>query len=440
MAPLGKSLSGIHVPHHKNTMDKPTEAIPTPDTVLISMAQHIGAPCKPLVAKGDDVKVGQKIGDVDAFVSAPIHSSVSGKVVGVEKVMSIQGTMDPMVVIQTDKKQEVSEEVKPPTVNNKDEFIKAVRESGLVGLGGAAFPTSIKYNPKNLDEVDTFIVNGAECEPFITSDYRTMLEEAEDIIEGAALVMKYLDLPKCYIGIEDNKPVAIKKLQELAAKKEGMEIVTMKAVYPKGAEKVLIYETTGRVLGPGKLPADIGVIVSNITSISFLAKYFKTGMPLIEKKMTVDGDVIVEPKNVKAPIGTRIYEIVEYCGGYKDRPAKVLMGGPMMGRAIADDGKPILKNNNAILAFGPKFLDKQDRVETQCINCGKCVKSCPLSLMPTMLMKAYDKRDADKLKKLSVDICMECGCCSYVCPANKQLSLINKLGKAVVKEASASGK
>jgi electron transport complex protein RnfC len=432
---MRKTLRGIKLNHSKNTMGHETEYLPTPGEVRISMSQHIGASCEPLVAVGDTVKIGQKIGDTDAFVSAPVHSSVSGKVTSIEPVMSIKGTYDPMVTIKTDGKHALWEGIEPPAVRTREEFLAAVRESGVVGLGGAAFPASVKYAPKNLADVDTLIINGAECEPYITSDYRTMIEQAADVVAGAEIVMKHLETPHVCIGIESNKPKAIALLTELV-KDKPIRVIKLRSLYPRGAERVLIYETTGKALPPGKLPADIGVLVSNVTSIAAIAHYFKTGDPLTRKRLTVDGDAVADPKNVMAPIGTKVYEIVDFCGGYKAQPRKLLMGGPMMGRSIYDDGKPIIKNNNAILAFSETEVAKMGH-ETQCINCGRCLDNCPIELMPTTIMRAYERGDSDDLKSLNVEICMECGCCSYVCPARKPLSLMNKMAKALIRESDA---
>ena len=429
---VSKHLPAIHVEHHKNTMNCPTEKMPIPDKVYVSMVQHIGAPCQPKVAVGDLVKVGQVIGDSDAYVSAPIHSGASGKVTAIETTMTSMGIWDPIVTIVLDKKQEVVEGLAPPVVTDKDSFLKAVRDSGLVGLGGAAFPTHVKFNPKNLDEVDTLIINGAECEPYITSDYRAMLEDTDYIIGGIKNTMKYLGIKRCIIAIEENKAPAIKLLRDLLKDSPEIEVMELRSLYPQGAERVLIYEATGRVMPLGKLPADIGAIVSNITSIITLEKYLQTGMPLVAKRITVDGTAVRTPKNVEVLIGTPINEIIEFCGGYKRVPRKILMGGPMMGRAIYDDGTPLIKNNNAILAFDKEWAEFPK--ETACINCGRCVKACPLHLMPTSIFKAYDKKDIETLKKLKVPLCMECGCCSYVCPAKKQLSFINRLAKQLVQE------
>lgn len=429
-----RHLQSIKVSHEKHTAACETQVMPIPDTVSISMSQHIGAPCSPLVKKGDYVKVGQPIGDTDAFVSAPIHSSVSGTVTGIERIRSVMGGEDPIIVIETDKKQESWEEVKPPEINSREDFIKAVRNSGLVGLGGAAFPTHIKYNPQNLEEVDTLIVNGAECEPFITSDHRLMLENTQDIIDGALLVMEQLGLKKGYIGIEENKPDAIALLDKMLAEQNHPELktVTLRARYPQGAERVLVYEITGKKMDAGVLPAQLGVILSNITTIAFVGQYFKDGMPLVSKRITVDGSAVAEPKNIIAPIGTSISDIIGFCGGYKAEPKKILMGGPMMGRAVFSDRVPLVKNNNAILAFaGEQALVPE---ETGCINCGRCHKACPFKLLPTAFADAYENRDTERLNQLQINQCMECGSCAYVCPAKRPLGFINKLSKALVKE------
>ncbi len=435
MSSNAKHLHSIDAGHYKNTAGCETEVMPIPSVVKISMSQHIGAPCKPLVKKGDEVKLGQVIGDTDAFVSAPIHSSVSGKVTGIETQRNAMGGFDTLVVIEPDKEQTLCEDIQPPEITDMDSFIKAVRASGLVGLGGASFPTHIKFNPKNRDEVHTLIINGAECEPFITSDHRCMLEDTQNVIDGAQLVMKMLELDMCYIGIEDNKPDAIALFDKMFAEQglSNMKTFPLNASYPKGAERVLIYEVTGTEAPAGVLPAELGVIVSNVTSIAFLGQYIKDGIPLTTKRMTVDGDVINTPKNIVAPIGTQISDIVAFCGGYKEAPSKILMGGPMMGRAIYSDAMPVVKNNNAILAFSKKasFIPE----ETACINCGRCHTACPFNLLPTGFADAFESKNAQMLSDLQIMQCMECGSCSFVCPARRPLAFINKLSKAMVKEA-----
>lgn len=436
MSQQRKHLHSIHVAHHKNTDKCETVIMPVPSEVCIPMSMHIGAPCKPLVAKGDTVKVGQLIGDTDAFVSAPIHSSVSGTVKAIEEQRNAMGGYDQVIVIETDGKQEVAEGIEPPKAETREEFVAAIRKSGLVGLGGASFPTHIKFNPQNLDEVETLIVNAAECEPYITSDHRLMLEDTQDIIDGMKLVMKHLELKKGYIGVEGNKPDAIEKLKATIAEQglaDSMEVVTLQTTYPQGAERVMVYEITGKHMAAGVLPASLGIILSNVTSIAFVGKYFRTGMPLVEKRMTIDGSAVTNPGNIIAPLGTRIADIMEFCGGYKAEPKKILMGGPMMGRAIFSDALPVVKNNNAILAFsGPQALVPE---ETNCINCGRCHNACPFNLLPTALSDAVEAKDAERLDQLQVMQCMECGSCAYVCPARRPLGFNNKLGKAILKEA-----
>ena len=340
MGQQGKHLNSIKVSHEKHTAGCATEIMAIPETVCISMSQHIGAPCKPLVKKGDQVKVGQLIGDTDAFVSAPIHSSVSGTVKEISTIRSVTGGDDQVVIIETDGNQDVYEEIKPPVINDMKDFIAAVRASGLVGLGGASFPTHIKLNPKNLEEVDTLIVNAAECEPFITSDHRLMLENTEYIIKGAVAIMKHLGLKKGHIGVEENKPDAIEKLRKVIADmghSGDIEVNVLRARYPQGAERVMIYEITGKTLRAGMLPADVGVILSNVTTIAFIGQYLETGRPLTTKRVTVDGNAVAEPKNIIVPIGARIADVIAACGGYKAEPKKILMGGPMMGRAVYSD-------------------------------------------------------------------------------------------------------
>ncbi len=437
MGQQSKHLNSIKVSHEKHTAACATEKMAIPETVCISMSQHIGAPCQPLVAKGDTVKVGQPIGNTDAFVSAPIHSSVSGTVKEVSWIRSVVGGQDQVVVIETDGKQEVWEEIKPPVVNSMEDFIAAIRASGLVGLGGASFPTHIKLNPKNLDEVNTLIVNAAECEPFITSDHRLMLEDTEYIIKGIEAIMKHLNLKIAYIGVEGNKPDAIAKLEEVIAERGESDIIKVQVLrtrYPQGAERVMVYEVTGKTLNAGEIPSQLGIVLSNVTTIAFIGQYLETGRPLTTKRVTIDGSAVAEPKNIIVPIGARIADVIAACGGYKAEPRKILMGGPMMGRAVYSDEFPIVKNNNAILAFDAEQTLIPE--ETGCIKCGMCTRACPFNLLPVSLATAYNMKNVDKLNQLKVMQCMECGSCSYVCPAKRPLSFMNKMAKGLVKEAA----
>lgn len=426
------NLNGVKVPHHKNTMNCETVSMPVPATVTIPLLQHMGAPCTPVVKLKDEVKVGQLLAQAGPGLSVPIHSSVSGTVVRIEDFINPGGVRTQSIVINTDGLQTVDESVKPPVVEDHASFVEAVRNSGLVGLGGAGFPTFIKLNPKNLEEVDTLVINGAECEPYITADNREFLENGKNVVKGIELVCRYLAIDHVFIGIEDNKPEAIAKMEELIKDRFGWKVVALKSKYPQGAEKVLIYETTGKVVKEGQLPADQGVIVMNVSSVAFVASYIETGMPLVSKRLTVDGSAVAEPKNVLAPIGAHYGDVIEFCGGYKAEPKMILMGGPMMGIAVPNDDYPVVKNNNAILAFAEE--DTLLRDENPCIRCSRCVNACPVLLMPAAIDKAVLAKDLDTLAELKVNLCIECGCCSYVCPAGRYLTLRNKMAKKMLRE------
>ena len=425
-----KTLPGVHVPHHKNTNDSVPQAMPVPAKVYISLHMHMGAPCNPLVKKGDYVKVGQLIGSSDAFMSARTHSSVSGTVEAITTMTTSIGNVDQVVVIATDGKQEVSEEVQPPVVNNYQEFLEALKCSGLVGLGGAGFPAHVKFNLKDLNAVDTLIINAAECEPYITTDLRTILDKSDMLLKGIKAVQKYMEIGKVYIGIEDNKPECIARYRELVKNEQNMEVMPLKAMYPQGGEKVLIYHVTGEKVPEGKLPLDVGAVVLNCTTISSIARYCRTGLPLVKKCVTVDGSAVKNPMNVLVPIGMRMKDVFEATGGFKEEPKMVLYGGPMMGIAVPDLEQPILKNTNAILAFGEAEATPPE--PTACIKCGKCIAHCPLSLMPCEMETAYKKGNIERLMHLKVNLCMECGCCSFICPAHRPLVQTNKLAKAQV--------
>ena len=433
---FSKSLNGVKVPHSKNTAEMETVKMPVPDKVVIPMKQHMGRECTPTVKLTDLVKVGQIIGDTDAFIGAPIHSSVSGKVTKIDEIIGTDGNPIKAVEITTDKLQEIDESIKAPEVTDLPSFAAAIRASGLVGLGGAGFPTHVKLMPKNLDEVTTLLVNGAECEPYITADNRSMLEDTDDIVEGIKLVKQYMNLSTVIIGVEDNKPQAIAKLQEAVSGIEGASVKALKAQYPQGGEKVLIFECTGKAVPEGKLPSDVGCVVMNVSTIAFVAKYMRTGVPLITKRLTVDGDAIAEPKNVEVAIGTSFSDVIDFCGGFKTEPKKIIMGGPMMGFAVPTVNYPVLKNNNAILAFSAAKTAEAEKPETACIRCGRCVNACPFSLMPAAIEKAYKAGNVDGLKALKVNLCMECGCCAYVCPAKRNLVSVNRLAKKMIVERS----
>lgn len=428
---------GANVPHLKNTAECPTDLLPTPDKVVIPMQQHIGTPCEPIVKVGDLVKAGQLIGDSPSVVSAPIHASISGKVTALGEILMPFGVKCKAVTITSDGENTVDETLTPPHIESKTDFLQAIRSSGLVGLGGAGFPTSVKLNPKNIQEVNTLIINGAECEPFITSDYREFMENPDDVVEGVLRVKKFLEMDEVYIGIENNKPEAIKLMTKKLENHSDINVVTLKSRYPQGAEKVLIHEVCGKVVPEGKLPADVGVLVMNVASVGFINRYCKTGIPLISKRLTIDGGAIGHRKNIRVPIGTMISDVARYCGGYAQPVRKILMGGPMMGTALYTEDFPVLKQNNAILFFSDENLPKHNH-ETACIRCGRCVRTCPMSLMPLEVERAYKLGDTELLEKLKVGICMECGSCEYNCPAKRPLVSTMRLSKQAVRAAKAN--
>lgn len=439
LKPAAKGHGGAHVKHHKNTSAVPVERMPIPASVTIPLSQHIGAPNEAQVKVGDEVKVGQVIGSTDAFVSAPVHASISGTVTAIKPVKIVNGNMVNAVTIESDGKMELAETVKPPVIESKQDFLNAVRASGLVGLGGAGFPTHVKLAFKEDAGVDTLIINAAECEPYITVDHREMLDRPEDILYGVKELVKWLGFQNAFIGIEDNKPDAfeslLKTMEENADLKDVAKLICLPSTYPQGAEKVLIYSATGRQVPPGKLPSDVDCVVMNVQSVSTLSRFLRTGKPLVSRSLTVDGSAIANPKNLRAPLGTMYSEILEYCGGFKSDPYKVMAGGPMMGIATPDIEVPLLKNNNAITALAKDAVKvKQTRA---CIRCGRCVDACPMNLEPTLIEKKAHLKDLDGLNKASVMTCMECGSCAFACPSGRPLVQYMRLGKTIIREAGA---
>lgn len=431
------SLKGVHVPHRKNTADQPAVRMEPPKTVTIPMSMHIGAPAKPIVKIGDPVKVGTLIAEVGGAVSAPIHASVSGKVTKIVDHLLPDGRTVPAVVIESDGAMTADESLTPPVVNSRETFVEAVKNAGIVGLGGAGFPSFFKLNADPV-KIEYLIVNGAECEPYVTSDTFTMQTRGDDMEVALNAMKSCLGIKHVIFGIENNKKKAIESMKRLADKVNGdctVEVKVLPSIYPQGGEKVLIYHTTGKVVPAGKLPIDVGCVVINCTTLAAIGSYLQTGMPLVKKCVTVDGGAVKEPKNLIVPIGTAMSELFEFCGGLKESPAKVIYGGPMMGITVPDTSAPILKNTNAILALTAKEV-KQPKT-TACIRCGSCTNTCPFGINPAAIARAYAKRDAAALNELSLMTCMECGCCSFVCPANRPLVQTNKLGKVFLKEEQA---
>lgn len=437
MSAISRVRGGVAVAHNKNTADMKAERIPEPSTVVLPMQQHIGSRCTPTVKVGDIVKVGQLIGDSDKPLTAPIHASVSGKVRAINNVKLANGHMTFAVTIESDGRLEDYEGIEPPSVKSREDLIAAVRASGLVGLGGAGFPAHIKLNYPKDRFVDTLVINAAECEPYITVDYRECIENTQDIMEGIQLLVDMLEFRKVVFAIEDNKPLAIeafKKAIDADKSKYGaFNVMSLKSKYPQGAEKVIVESATGRRIPPGKLPLDVQTVVMNVASCGFISRYLKTGKPLVSRTMTVDGTAIMNPKNVRVPIGISVQEVIDFCGGFKGEPYKLIAGGPMMGTALVETSVPVLKKDNAILAFSKEGM--KIKKETQCIRCGRCAAVCPMSLAPTLIEQCTVSKDVKGLQSLGINVCMECGSCSYACPAGKPLVQYMRLGKEIVREA-----
>ena len=433
MKKLPRSFAGgVHPPHHKKYTEK--LAIRTarePELVVIPLVQHLGAPCEPMVKAGEPVDVGQRIGEASAFVSAPVHASVSGKVMKVEpRLHPALGKPVPSVVIESDGENRWHESIEPRAVEDltPEEIVKTMRDAGLVGLGGAAFPTAVKFSPPKEKPIDTLLLNGAECEPFLTADHRLMLEGAEDIVAGMRAMMRALGVTRGLVCIEDNKPDAQQTMEKVLQHESEIELVSLKTQYPQGSEKQLIKAALNReVPPPPGLPMDVGVVVSNVGTAFALAQAFKTGMPLVERVVTVTGPAIEEPANLLVKIGTLFSHLIHECGGYKEEPHKLIMGGPMMGIAQFSTEVPVIKGTSGILALGEK--DARELEATACIKCGRCVDVCPMQLVPA-LISAYAEREwYDKTEELHAADCVECGSCSFICPARRPLVQAIRMAK-----------
>ncbi len=433
-----KGRGGVSIAHNKNTAEMSVVRIPAPPIVKLAMQQNIGAPCTPVVKVGDEVKVGTLVGDSDAYVSAPVYSSVSGTVKEIKDIKLASGVVTKAVVVESDGLM-TEADFTPPEITDTESFIRAVRASGLVGLGGAGFPAHVKLNLPQNANIDTLIINAAECEPYITVDYRECLENGGDIMRGVTAVSKYLNIDSVIIAVENNKPKAIEVLKKIADSDndvgDKIKIMTLKSRYPQGAEKMIIQSATGRRIPPGKLPSDVGCVVMNVASIAFVGRYIATGKPLVSRSMTIDGSAIKNPMNLRVPVGTMMDYIIDYCGGFTEQPEKIVCGGPMMGTALTGIEYPVLKGNNAILAF--KKGDLSNKKETDCIRCGRCAQACPLSLVPTNIERFAKTGDVKKLKEAGTMVCMECGSCAYSCPAGKPLVQHMRLAKAIIREKEA---
>ena len=427
-------FGGVHPKENKwYACDKETVVFPEPDVLVIPMSQHIGAPCKPLVKKGDLVTVGQKIGD-NQGLCVPVHASVSGKVKAVSAMAHTNGSTVMSVVIENDHQGTLCEDIKPRTQEEVDalsneDLIGIIREGGIVGMGGATFPTHVKLSG-GIGKVDTVIVNAGECEPYITSDDRLCREQPEKLISGLKIVMRIFGLKEGHIGIEDNKPEAVKAMQACLTKEDGIIIDVLPAKYPQGAEKQLIYAVTGREVPSGGLPAAVGCAVFNAATVKAIHDVVYDGMPLIKRIVTVSGDILMEPKNLLVPIGTSFEVLIDACG-YKENPYKVLSGGPMMGAAQYDLSVPTIKGVNAITVLGAS--NRYEVTDCRCLRCGKCIDACPMKLVPVLMYKAMQSNDIQEMKDNNIMDCIECGSCAYTCPASVPLVQGFRVAKQLIR-------
>ena len=423
---------GVHPSEHKEYSEHiALKRFPDPTTVVIQMSQHLGAPANPIVQVGDTVKVGQVIGEAAGFISAPVHSSVSGTVVAVEPRMhGTRGCEMTAVVIESDGKNTLHESVQPNKPLDEltpDEIIEIIKNAGIVGMGGAGFPTCVKLKPAK--PVDTILLNGCECEPMLTADHRVLLEFADDIVFGLKAVLKTTGAEKGLIVIEDNKPDAIELLQSKVADIDNIDVFVARTKYPQGAEKTLIKRVMGRIVPNGGLPADVGVVVSNISTVKAISDAIQKGMPLIERVATVTGPKIKNPGNFIVKIGTNVQDLIEYCGGTTDDDVLIKMGGPMMGFALSDTNVPMMKGSNGIIAIETDVTEP-----VACIKCGRCVDVCPMELSPLYFAKYADDQNWQGMKDKGVMNCVECRCCEYICSSKIPIVSKIKAGKLAVRE------
>ena len=430
-------FGGIHPKEYKQyAEDRPIQLFPEPDLLVIPMQQHIGAPCRPLVKKGDSVTMGQKIGDSEGLC-VPVHASVSGKVKAVEMRPHSSGMTVMSVVIENDHLDTLCPEIQPRTQAQADalspeELMQIIREAGIVGMGGAAFPTHVKLS-SGLGKVDTIIITVSECEPYIVADDRLCREYPAEVLSGIRIVMKILGLKEAHIAVEDNKQTAIDTFRREIDPRSGIVLDVLKTKYPQGAEKQLILAVTGRQVPSGQLPAAVGCAVFNAATCKAISDAVYSGLPLIHRVVTVSGDIVMEPKNLLVPIGTSFNDLLEAVG-HEGNPYKVLSGGPMMGAAQFDLSVPVIKGTNAVTVLGSR---NRFAVQTpHCIRCGKCMEVCPMHLMPVFMYQAERSGDTEELKKLGIMDCIECGCCAYTCPATIPLVQSFRAGKQRVRSAA----
>lgn len=426
---------GIHPEYQKGlTSGKPVIDANLPQRVVIPLSQHTGAPAKPEVNIGDEVKRGQLIGSPPSFISAPVHSSISGKVVAIADFLHPSGRMITSIVIESDGKDEVISFKENADYMNlgADEIKAIIKDAGIVGLGGAAFPTNVKLSPPKEKLIDTVIINGAECEPFLTADHRLMVERPQEIVEGLKIIMKTLGVNKGYIGIETNKQDAIEKMKAVVSKESNIEITPLEVKYPQGAEKMLIKAIKGREVPCRGLPMDVGVVVQNVGTALAIYEAVRYGKPLIERVLTVTGKGVKEPKNMMVRIGALLSDIVEQCGGLVDGAVKVIVGGPMMGFAQWSLDVPVVKGTSGILVLTEDEYIPSDEYFS-CIRCGSCIDACPMGLNPSMLSILSEKGRYEESKEYNLFDCFECGSCAFVCPSKRPMVQFIRLAKSQVK-------
>lgn len=416
-------VGGIHPYDGKDlSKDKPIREVLPKGDLVYPLSQHIGAPATPIVKKGDRVLTGQKIAEASGFVSAPIYAAVSGTVKAIEERRVVTGDKVMSIVIENDGLYEEVEYKKAASLDKlkKEEIIEKVKEAGIVGMGGAGFPTFIKLSPKEPEKIDYVIVNCAECEPYLTSDYRRMLEEPNKLIEGLKVSLRLFDKARGILAVEDNKPDCIELLKRLTKDEDRISVKALKTKYPQGSERQLIFAVTGRAINSSQLPADAGCVVNNVDTVVAVYHAVIEGRPLMERIVTVTGDAIADPCNFKVRIGTNYHELIEEAGGFKSEPEKIISGGPMMGFAIFDLDVPTTKTASALLCLTQDEVSKS--APSACINCGRCVEVCPGRIVPSKVATAAEHYDEETFVKLNGMECCECGCCSYVCPAKRTLT------------------
>ena len=432
---LATFIGGIHPYEGKELSEnKPVQVLMPKGDLVYPMSQHIGAPAKPLVAKGDHILAGQKIGEAGGFISANVIASVSGTVKAIEPRRMANGAMVPSIIVENDGEYKTIEGVgedRDPSGLSKEEIRSIVKEAGIVGLGGAGFPTHVKLTPKDENAIEYILVNGAECEPYLTSDYRRMLDDSEKLIEGLRVMLKLFDNAKGYICIEDNKPDCIAKLKEMVKDIPRIEVAELMTKYPQGGERFLIKAVTDREINSTMLPADAGCVVDNVDTVIAVYEAVILGKPVMDRIVTVTGQGIKNPQNFDVLSGTDMAELIEAAGGLTDNVSKVISGGPMMGFAMYDTHVPCIKTSSACLCLEKD--DVADAEQTACINCGRCVGVCPGHVIPARLATFAEHGDMESFQKFDGMECCECGCCSYICPAKRPLTqMIKSMRKMVL--------